>query len=189
MLPGQDDKCLTKSRELSTNSASTQARSLHDDNDNDLFANIFTQLSSMVPNTRQQQETTTDSTSIIPAYISSIFFIEFDTSGELNIINENDSFLSTNLTSGQEFSFDSIAQQLDTTQELQDQMDLVPGGAGLFIIGSNEDGEAVVSARMVWEFTPGECEVVPVLVGESLGMVEFVSVCFCKIAICWCRVG
>ena len=158
----------------------------YEDNDDRYDTLLLSQLRSTLPtlsslsssssshlffNNEDRQSTTSTS----PAYISSILFIEFDTSGLLTIINEDDTYLTNaNLSNGTLITYPSISAQLNTELPLDEQLDKVPGGAGLFIFANNEIGELVLRSRVVWEYDLN-CNVELNMVGESLGWIGFVS--------------
>ena len=157
----------------------------YNDNDDDRYDTLLlSQLQSTLPtlssssssshllfNNEDRQSTTSTS----PAYISSILFIEFDTSGLLTIINEDDTYLTdANLSNGTLLTYPSISTQLNTELPLDEQLDKVAGGAGLFIFANNEIGELVLRSRVVWEYDLN-CNVELNMVGESLGWIGFVS--------------
>ena len=109
------------------------------------------------------------------SYISSILFIEFDTSGTLTLINENATYLvDANFTEGMTISYPSISQLLDPSLEFEEQMQYVPGGAGLFMFANNDVGDVILSSKVVWEFT-GACNVTVDIQGSTLGWVSIVS--------------
>lgn len=111
------------------------------------------------------------------SYISSVLFIEFDTSGTLTLINENATYLvDANFTEGMMISFPSISQLLDPSMTLEEQMQYVPGGAGLFMFANNDDGDVILSSKVVWEFT-GACDVTVDIHGSTLGWISIVSCC------------
>jgi hypothetical protein len=109
------------------------------------------------------------------SYISSVLFIEFDTSGSLTLINENATYLvDANFTEGMTITYPSISQLLDPTLTLDEQMQFVPGGAGLFMFANNDNGDVILSSKVVWEFT-GACNVTVDIQGSTLGWVSIVS--------------
>ena len=109
------------------------------------------------------------------SYISSVLFIEFDTSGSLTLINENATYLvDANFTEGMTITYPSISQLLDPTLTLDEQMQFVPGGAGLFMFANNDNGDVILSSKVVWEFT-GACNVTVDIQGSTLGWVRIVS--------------
>eukprot|EP00581_Thalassiosira_minuscula_P015141 CAMPEP_0183713808 /NCGR_PEP_ID=MMETSP0737-20130205/8551_1 /TAXON_ID=385413 /ORGANISM="Thalassiosira miniscula, Strain CCMP1093" /LENGTH=342 /DNA_ID=CAMNT_0025942653 /DNA_START=85 /DNA_END=1110 /DNA_ORIENTATION=+ len=169
-----ENDCLIKSASSSIQNTKTN----DDGNDFDsYYLHLQSQLHFNLPTvTKSLRQPPTENTD--PSYISTVYFFEFDTSGALRVINEDDSLLSvnhTNLTDGATITFNSISRYLDESMALEDQLDVVPGGAGLFMFGNNEEGEIVSRGRMVWEFT-NECDVAPHLTGETLGWVGFVEI-------------
>ena len=115
------------------------------------------------------------------SYISSILFIEFDTSGTLTLINENATHLvDANFTEGMTIAYPSISQLLDPSLELEEQMQYVPGGAGLFMFANNDDGDLILSSKVVWEFT-GACNVTVDIQRSTLGWVSIVSCLFLRL--------
>ena len=108
--------------------------------------------------------------------IVSIQFLEFDTSDDLTVINQDNTYANVSLASGKRIKFTSVSSFLDTTMPIDSQMDspsLVPGGASLILYGKTESGR-VVRNRFFWSYTM-DCENVPVTVGNKLGWVEVVS--------------
>ena len=167
----------------------------YDDDVNDRYDKLLlSQLQSTLPTLSSSQhllfnnnEDRQSTTAISPAYISSILFIEFDTSGLLTIINEDDTYLTNaNLSNGTSITYPSISTQLNTNIPLEEQLDKVPGGAGLFIFANNDNGEIVLRSRVVWEYDLN-CNVELNMVGESLGWIGFVSIskffnCYCEVS-------
>ena len=156
----------------------------------DRYDILTSQVQSLLPTTMiskqtRQSDTTSESTTTAPAYISSILFIEFDTSGLLTLINTNDTYLSNQtLINSTSISFPSISTTLNTDIPLDDQLDKIPGGAGLFLFGNNDDGDVVLRSRLVWEYST-DCEVKLDIVGDSLGWIMFVSLSIC-VFVCMC---
>jgi len=141
----------------------------------DPYSNLAPQLEHPLPDLSEALRQSDDASEIsAPAFVSSILFIEFDSTGSLLIINEDNSYLPTNLTNGAIISYDSISAQLNPSLPLEEQLDRVPGGAGLFVFGNNEQGDIIERGRFVWEFAPDNCGVVPMLTGEALGWIGFV---------------
>mmetsp|Transcript_39446 Transcript_39446/g.94870 ORF Transcript_39446/g.94870 Transcript_39446/m.94870 type:complete len:662 (-) Transcript_39446:279-2264(-) len=104
-----------------------------------------------------------------PSYLSSVLFIEFDTSGTLSIINEDSTYLNdADLYDGATITYPSISSRLDPNLSIESQYERVPGGAGLFVFANDESGEVYLRSRVVWEFDGG-CDVVTTMEGESLG--------------------
>ena len=107
--------------------------------------------------------------------VTSIQFLEFDTSGNLVVINQDDTYFDTSLGDGDSFEFTSISSDLDSSAALEDQLDLVPGGAQLTLRGLDADG-ADVLARYTWAYT-NSCadDAVTVESGDEIGVVVIVS--------------
>ena len=62
--------------------------------------------------------------------IVSVQFLEFDTSGDLSVINQDDTYAAVTLANGDRIKFKSASRFLDTNKTLEDQMSgpaLVPG--------------------------------------------------------------
>lgn len=103
--------------------------------------------------------------------IISVQFLEFDTSGNLIVINQDDSFSNTSLTNGDIISFKSISNDLDPEVAIGDQLDYLPGGVQLTVRGkvTNDAGEeSVVSNRLTWSYT-NACDAMPIESGDAIG--------------------
>jgi len=151
--------------------------------DNDRYDVLTSQVQSLLPTVSGQHggdDSIVTQSETILAYISSILFFEFDTSGQLTIINVDDTYLIPNdqeLTNGATITFESISSTLNMSIPLEDQ--LVPGGAGLLMLGNNEAGDVILRSRFVWEYDL-DCGVDADIVdddnlGDTLGWIEFVS--------------
>ena len=115
---------------------------------------------------------------VIPTEIVSVEFLEFNTSGDLTVINQDDTYADVSLGDGDTLTFNSISSLLDTSVPLADQMSspaLVPGGASLSLYGTTETGE-IVRNRFFW-FYNMECgaDTNPVQMGDQIGWVRVVS--------------
>jgi len=115
--------------------------------------------------------------------IISIQFLEFDTSGELIVINQDDSYSSVTLQNGSEVTFKSISNDLDSSLSIEDQLDFLPGGVQVTLRGRVTDdvtGDSrIVSNRITWSYT-NACDVEPLDSDESIGWittVSFISMC------------
>ena len=110
--------------------------------------------------------------------VLSLQFLEFDTSGTLLVINQDDTYEDVAFTDGQTVAFESISAKLDPDAPLSEQLDKVPGGAQLTLRGRavNESTglETVVSVRLTWSYTH-ECDALVLADGEALAWVTFVS--------------
>ena len=111
------------------------------------------------------------------AEIISVQFIEFDTSGEFIVINQDDTYSSVSLANGATVTYTSISSDLDATLPVSDQLDLVPGGMQLVIkakVTDSTTGEVmIVDNRVAWTYT-NECGVDPIEVGEGVAWVTLV---------------
>ena len=116
--------------------------------------------------------------------IISVQFIEFDTSGELIVINQDDTYSSVSLANGATVTYKSISSDLDATLPVSDQLDLVSGGMQLVVKAKVTDGTTgevtIVDNRVAWTYT-NECGVDPIEVGESVAWVTLVRtlIIFC----------
>ncbi|KAL3779803.1 hypothetical protein HJC23_004737 [Cyclotella cryptica] len=88
----------------------------------------------------------------IAVTIDSVQFLEFDTSGNLVVINQDDHYFNTSLVDGDSFTLNSISSDLNPSVSIEDQLDLVPGGVQLTIRGKTENGTDV-SNRLIWGYT------------------------------------
>lgn len=114
--------------------------------------------------------------------IVSVQFLEFDTSGDLAVINQDDTYASVSLSDGDRLKFNSASSFLDTSLLLEDQMSspaLVPGGASLILYGKTEAG-VVVRNRFFWIYDNMNCgaENDPVQVDDTIGWVAVVSLLY-----------
>ena len=105
--------------------------------------------------------------------VTSILFLEVDTSPELNIINQDSTYFSSNLSDGSLITYDSISKKLDYTVPLEDQMDLVPGGVVIVFFGTDEEGNTVQNT-VAWDYG-GTCESEPLQNGDTIGWIVLVS--------------
>jgi hypothetical protein len=101
-----------------------------------------------------------------------------DTSPNMQIINQDDQYLNMTFpdSSNIVLQFSSISNLLNPAIPLGDQMEYVPGGVILILVGSTESGE-IVRNRNMWTYTLG-CgkEDYTVLDGNMIGWAGFVSV-------------
>ena len=102
--------------------------------------------------TRQLQ--TLDTT---PTIITSVTFLEADTTPQLNIINQDSTYFETSLSDGDVITYPSISAQLDVNMPIGDQLDRVPGGVILVLFGENAAGE-VIQNRVAWGYVGNYCE-------------------------------
>ena len=115
--------------------------------------------------------------------IISVQFIEFDTSGELIVINQDDTYSNVSLANGAVVTFTSISSDLDPALPISDQLELVPGGLQLMVKAKVTDDvtgvTTIVDNRVAWTYT-NECGVDPIEVGEGISWVTLVSTLFAK---------
>ena len=181
--PGRSNLC----RRLNLNTEISQWSSVPS---NDEFFQKYPELKSH----QEDKSTTTRRLQLIPSRLISAQFLEFDTSQDMNIINQDDQYLDVTLpltrrlakSSKQQYksselsdktlSYTSISSTLDTSLPLEDQLDKVPGGVILILIGTTEDGE-VLRNRLLWTYTTscGEDGYVTVENGDQFGWSVFVS--------------
>lgn len=105
--------------------------------------------------------------------VTSILFLEVDTTPELNIINQDSTYFTTNLPDESVVTYTSISKQLDYTLPLEEQMEYVPGGVVVVLFGNDEEGN-VVQNTVAWDYDLSNCEVEPLAVGDTIGWVAMV---------------
>ena len=110
--------------------------------------------------------------------IISIQFLEFDTSGKLIVLNQDDTYADTSLTNGDIATFKSISRDLDPALPIEDQLNLLPGGVQVTLRAKSVDQatgeEKIVSNRITWSYTNG-CDEVPLNEGMGIGWTTIVS--------------
>jgi len=121
-----------------------------------------TQHAADVHATRQLQLDTT------PIIITSVTFLELDTTPQLNVINQDSTYFETSLSDGEVITYPSISAQLDVNKSLDEQLDLVPGGVQLILFGTNAAGE-VIQNRLAWGYKRNYCNEEPLAVGNQIG--------------------
>lgn len=103
--------------------------------------------------------------------VTSILFLEVDTTPELNILNQDSTYFSTNLNDGDIVSYTSISNMLDPSTPLEDQLEYVPGGVVVVLFGTDEEG-VVVQNTVAWGYGGVEyCESEPLAVNDSIGWI------------------
>jgi hypothetical protein len=100
--------------------------------------------------------------------VISIQFLEFDTSDSLNVIYTDDTYVSTSLGDGDEFTFYSSSAT---------ENDVEVGGASLILYGrsSSSNKDDVVRNRFFWLYDGCEGALGGVEEGDSIGWVTVVS--------------
>ena len=114
----------------------------------------------------------------MPTRLISAQFLEMDTSPNMQIINNDDQYINVTFPdpSNIVLQFSSISNLLNPAVPLSDQMEYVPGGAILILVGATANGE-IVRNRMMWTYTMGcGLEDYTVLDGNVIGWAGFVSV-------------
>ncbi len=145
-------------------------------NDDDLLFQIQSTLPEIMEPFPTDCQSPTQTSNTTAASILFVLFIEFDTSGTLALIKVDPRYLAyANLMEGMRITYPSILQSLNPSLGLEEQLQYVPGGVGLFIFGSNNKGEVILSSRLVWEFNRA-CNVTVEIKGKTLGWIDFVSV-------------
>ena len=144
---------------------------------NDLSVTRNPLLKTAQSQTRHLQQASTFQTT--PTLIISAQFLELDTSPDMNIINQDDQYLNLTFPSAEEdilLSFTSVSTMLDPALPIEDQLEYVPGGVILVLVGMTDSGE-IVRNRLMWTYTNG-CgyREKTVMVGDEFGWSTFVSV-------------
>jgi len=106
--------------------------------------------------------------------IVSVQFLEFDTSGDLVVINQDDTYADVSLGDGALLNFTSASSFLDTSIPLEDQTSspaLVAGGASMILYGKTASGN-IVRNRIIWIYDMN-CgrDNSPVNTGDEIGWV------------------
>jgi hypothetical protein len=104
--------------------------------------------------------------------ITSVQFVEFDTSGKLNVINQDDSYATVSEMNGATFTFKSITSELDAAVAFNDQLDKVPGGIQI-TVDAKIDG-VIYNNRVAWNYS-NKCGKYPIADTEGVGWVALVS--------------
>ena len=143
---------------------------------------------------RRQLQDTTTTEELIPNQLYSAQFLEMDTSTNMNIINQDDTYLNNNVTyppnttpiTNYTLSYTSISSTLNPDLSIEEQLDIVPGGVILVLVGLTNDGE-VIRNRIMWTYTMGcGMEDVTVMNGDEFGWAMFVSFLLCCCCCCCC---
>jgi hypothetical protein len=104
--------------------------------------------------------------------ITSVQFVEFDTSGKLIVINQDDTYAKISEANGATFTFKSITSKLDEAVALNDQIDHVPGGIQI-TVDAKIDG-VIYNNRVAWNYS-NKCGKYPIADTEGVGWVALVS--------------
>jgi hypothetical protein len=107
--------------------------------------------------------------------VTSILFLEVDTTPELNIINQDSTYFTTNLPNESVITYTSISNQLDYKLPLEDQMENAPGGVVVVLFGNDQDGN-VIQNTVAWDYGgAGYCESEPLAAADTIGWIVVVS--------------
>ena len=97
----------------------------------------------------------------------------------MNIINQDDQYLNLTFPYNNDdmvLSFTSISATLDPAMSLEEQLDIVPGGVILVLVGQVEESGEIMRNRLMWTYSMGcGVSVKTVEVGDEFGWAEFVS--------------
>mmetsp|Transcript_30477 Transcript_30477/g.51993 ORF Transcript_30477/g.51993 Transcript_30477/m.51993 type:complete len:598 (-) Transcript_30477:299-2092(-) len=111
--------------------------------------------------------------------IVSIQFLEFDTTGDLIVINQDDTYANTTLKTGDVATFKSISNELDPDLPINEQLDYLPGGVQITMRGRILDAETgeeeIVSNRITWSYSM-DCQVEPIQTGSAIGWATFFDI-------------
>ena len=92
----------------------------------------------------------------VPTVVTSVTFLEADTTPGLSIINQDSTYFETDVADGQVLTYESVSAKLDPDVPLADQADLVPGGVMLVLFGVNAEG-TVVQNTVAWGYDTEAC--------------------------------
>ena len=107
-----------------------------------------------------------------PTVITSVTFLEADTSPSFNIINQDSTYFETDLFDGDILEYTSISSALDPSMPIGDQLDKVPGGVFLVLFGTNAAG-VVVQNSVTWGYVNNYCEDDELLaIGSDIGWIS-----------------
>jgi len=112
-----------------------------------------------------------------PSQLLSAQFLEMDTSENMNIINQDDQYLSnSDIPLPEVLSFTSISSTLDPSLSIEEQIDIVPGGVILILVGMTESGE-IMRNRVMWTYSMscGDDDWMTVGNGDEYAWAMFVS--------------
>lgn len=101
-------------------------------------------------------------------------FLEVDTSGNLIVINQDDTYNNVTLTTGDTITFDSVSAKLNPDEPLSSQLNYVPGGVLMKFLAKSEGSETIVRQNVSWLYT-NACDILPTSVGDAIGWITLVS--------------
>ena len=100
-------------------------------------------------------------------------FLEVDTSGNLIVINQDDTYNNVSLTTGDTITFDSVSANLNPDEPLSSQLEYVPGGVLMKLVAKNEGSDTIVRQQVSWLYT-NSCDDLPTSVGDAIGWITLV---------------
>jgi len=109
-----------------------------------------------------------------PTIITSVTFLETDTTPELNVINQDSTYFEFTGTNGQIITYESISTQLNPSIPLSEQEDGVPGGVFMVLFGINAAG-VVIQNTVAWGYTRNYCDGVPLNDDDAIGWITLDS--------------
>ena len=118
-----------------------------------------------------------------PVTITSASFIEFDTSSDLNIINQDSTYFGTTLANGAVISYPSISNQLDLETPVEEQLDLLPGGVMVVLFGLNAQN-VMVQNTIAWGYNVDSCASEPLQEGDRISWISLVDYQTPKAEVC-----
>jgi hypothetical protein len=101
-------------------------------------------------------------------------FLEIDTSGNLTVITQDDTYTNVSLSSGDIISFNSASAELNPDEPLSSQLNHVPGGVLMTLRAKSEGSSTIWQNRVSWTYT-NSCESLPTSVGDAIGWITLVS--------------
>eukprot|EP00984_Skeletonema_dohrnii_P017075 scaffold7697_cov172-Skeletonema_dohrnii-CCMP3373.AAC.1 len=123
---------------------------------------------------------------VMKSILCYVQFLEVDTSGNLIVINQDDTYNNVSLSTGDTLTFDSVSAKLNPDEPLSSQLNYVPGGVLMSLRAKSEGSEMIVTNRVSWMYT-NSCESVPTSVGDAIGWITLsdqteASQAFCPVA-------
>jgi hypothetical protein len=103
----------------------------------------------------------------IPTVVTSVDIFEYDTTNELNVINQ-EIFSNQSLSDGDIIEFTSISSKLDPNKPLQEQLEYFPGGLILRYTGVNSNNEDVINT-FAWGYNIEDCTTEQISAGDFIG--------------------
>ena len=118
----------------------------------------------------------------IPTRVTTVEIFEYDTTNELNVINQ-EVLSNQSLADGDIIEFTSISSKLDPNKPLQEQLQYFPGGLILKYVGTNSNNENV-SNTIAWGYNIEDCTTEQISVGDYIGWTTVENVTLANGAFC-----